>query len=355
MIHLQNYEEWFLLYIDNELTPIQKEMVEQFVWLHPEIRDELEQLKGSVLQDATIKNNDWDFLLKKETTISWEEKALLALDNELNEQQQGEWVNILQENEEARAFYDSLIPTKLIAETIQCPNKETLIRKERRPIVIPIWLRYSSVAAVLTGIVWCAWNQYNPKRIEENIIMTDVSVANKTILDTARPAVQVSKQSNLSHNTVRKVSGDSKREEKTIASSDNVNTQKREMPDKEIFVKTNVDKGIIVSKDIASIETPIEKTMIVPVAVNMINAKTTAVNIDQSSGEAQKVAPPHSGKRMVTLEDAANNNKVFVANTEINTQKLFGWLKRNKFGKSKDNTKKLEIANFEIAVKTNQL
>ncbi len=41
MINLKNYEEWFLLYADNELTASEKESVMAFIALHPDLRQEM--------------------------------------------------------------------------------------------------------------------------------------------------------------------------------------------------------------------------------------------------------------------------------------------------------------------------
>ena len=49
MLTRDNYEEYFLLYVDNELTPEQKAAVEAFVLLHPDLKDELDLLCGTRL------------------------------------------------------------------------------------------------------------------------------------------------------------------------------------------------------------------------------------------------------------------------------------------------------------------
>jgi hypothetical protein len=44
MIDLKNYEEWFLLYADNELSASEKQSVMAFINLHPELHPEMERL-----------------------------------------------------------------------------------------------------------------------------------------------------------------------------------------------------------------------------------------------------------------------------------------------------------------------
>src|SRR5262245_23009154 len=54
-IDRHNYEEYFLLYIDNELTVDQKKQVELFVQENPDLEEELVMLKQSrLIQDDSI-------------------------------------------------------------------------------------------------------------------------------------------------------------------------------------------------------------------------------------------------------------------------------------------------------------
>ena len=45
----ENYEEYLLLYVDNELTAAEKEMVDAFLIVHPELQIELDMLMSTRL------------------------------------------------------------------------------------------------------------------------------------------------------------------------------------------------------------------------------------------------------------------------------------------------------------------
>ena len=66
-INRNNYEEYFLLYADNELTKAERKMVEVFVKENPELKEEFCMLKLTIrLPDEDIKLEDKSFLMKKE-------------------------------------------------------------------------------------------------------------------------------------------------------------------------------------------------------------------------------------------------------------------------------------------------
>jgi len=65
-----NYEEFFLLYVDNELPAAQKREVELFAAMHPELNAELELLRRSKLMhgDETFSFGNKSSLFKTETS-----------------------------------------------------------------------------------------------------------------------------------------------------------------------------------------------------------------------------------------------------------------------------------------------
>src|ERR1700753_968846 len=91
MINRNNYEEYFLLYADNELSAADKKAVEEFIDENPDLAAELNtlsQLKFHPEQDIFF--GDKDSLFRepaKNSSIdnnNYEEYFLLYADNELN-------------------------------------------------------------------------------------------------------------------------------------------------------------------------------------------------------------------------------------------------------------------------------
>ena len=64
-INIHNYEEYFLLYTDKELTSTQKEEVEQFVLQHPQLQDEFLLLQSVKLLPEDIECPDKGRLYKQ--------------------------------------------------------------------------------------------------------------------------------------------------------------------------------------------------------------------------------------------------------------------------------------------------
>src|SRR5690349_19664250 len=89
-INRYNYEEFFLLYVDNELTKAEREEVEAFVHDNPDLEEELVMFRQSKLRpDASIHFTGKESLLKPESAsivneTNYEEFFLLYVDGELN-------------------------------------------------------------------------------------------------------------------------------------------------------------------------------------------------------------------------------------------------------------------------------
>jgi hypothetical protein len=120
MIHLSNYENWFLMYADGELTAAEQEVVLEFVKQNPSLQEEFELLSS--------------IRFRPEENVALEDKFSLTS-------------TYFEEVETKYSFAPDL--------SVQFPNKDLLYKKERTPVVS--MFRYVAVAAatvVTAGIIW---------------------------------------------------------------------------------------------------------------------------------------------------------------------------------------------------------
>jgi hypothetical protein len=82
-INRNNYEEFFLLYTDNELSAGDRKAVEEFVRLHPDLKEELDILIGTILIPQAIEFENKEELYKEEerkvVPIKWWRIAAAAV------------------------------------------------------------------------------------------------------------------------------------------------------------------------------------------------------------------------------------------------------------------------------------
>ena len=158
-INRHNYEEYFILYMDNELSSDDSRMVEEFLALHPDLKEELELLLQYKLSpDTEIFFPGKEELLKVngETPITihnYEEWLVLYTDNELNAKQKFEVEKLIALNPELQKELTLLQRTKLQPEQIVFKDKESLYRKEEKVRSLPIrWWRVAAAVLLLIGL-----------------------------------------------------------------------------------------------------------------------------------------------------------------------------------------------------------
>jgi hypothetical protein len=158
-INRHNYEEYFILYMDNELSSDDSRMVEEFVALHPDLKEELDLLLQYKLSpDTEILFPGKEELLKVngETPITlsnYEDWLVLYTDNELNAEQKIEVEKFIQTNPEVQKELTLIQRTKLHPEQIVFENKESLFRKEEKVRLLPAhWWRVAAAVLLLIGL-----------------------------------------------------------------------------------------------------------------------------------------------------------------------------------------------------------
>ncbi len=185
-IDLTNYEEYFLLYADNELSAKDKLMVDLFIENHPELKEEFEAILQTVFSiDDEAKLNNKSFLYRNDgfiNTSNYEEILVQYFDDELDEDQVAATEHFLAQHPQFNNEADLIKRTKVLPDTlIVFPDKEMLYRKAERVKVVPvIWLRLAAAAILLGFGFWFGSSYLNKTAV------IDPSVANTT---TDNPAV----------------------------------------------------------------------------------------------------------------------------------------------------------------------
>ncbi len=164
-IDRHNYEEYFLLYVDNELSVDQKKQVDLFVQENPDLEEELVMLKQSrLIPDDSIVFDRKHLLMKEEhaphsnsfiNLNNYEQWLIMYVDDELSAEEKRAVERFALGHEHVQQELELFQQAKLQAEEIVFPDKEILYRREKTVRVISIqWWRVA-VAAVLiisTGI-----------------------------------------------------------------------------------------------------------------------------------------------------------------------------------------------------------
>jgi hypothetical protein len=161
LINRNNYEEFLLLYVDNELSAADKACVDDFLQQNPDVQIELQHLQEAVLDiDNSIVFQEKNSLLLP-TAI--ESSMLLLLDNELSKkeaaivQQTIKQDNILA-NQFALLQQTKLSPTD---DSIIFDNKERLYKKEKSKVVPFAWWKLAAAAILIGSGIWIGFKFYN--------------------------------------------------------------------------------------------------------------------------------------------------------------------------------------------------
>jgi hypothetical protein len=139
MINLSNYEDWFLLYADGELTVAEQEAVLQFVKQHPSLQEELDLMLNMRFQPET------EIRLNDHSTLT------------------AEYFNEL---ETTYCFEPDL--------TIQFPDKENLYKRTAAPVIS--MFRFAAVAASIIVTAGLIWWFVGTNSVDQTLVKTEVNV-----------------------------------------------------------------------------------------------------------------------------------------------------------------------------------
>ncbi len=174
-INQHNYEAFFLLYVDGELSATDKLAVDQFVQANPDLASELAMLMDMRLPEESILFGDKDSLFRKESAEvnlqNYEEQFLLYVDNELAPIEKEKVETFVLQHPSLQENFTQLKHTKLPLESMVFANKESLYRKEEKekPVFYMRWQRVA-IAAVLTGIAVLLWTVIPQNNTDQSLL-----------------------------------------------------------------------------------------------------------------------------------------------------------------------------------------
>ncbi len=166
LINRHNYEEFFLLYVDNELTVAERKAVEDFVQQNPDLEEELVMMMQSVLRpDRNIVFGNKESLLKNKPAnglvneSNYEEYFVLYGDNELSNEEKDLVEQFVYKHPQYQAEFELIQQARFIPEHATLyPDKNELYRTEGDHRVIPIgWWKIAVAAIVVLMLGLAAW------------------------------------------------------------------------------------------------------------------------------------------------------------------------------------------------------
>lgn len=165
----QTYESFFLLYVDGELNAEERSEVEQFIQENPDLKEELEMLKGVVIRpENDIVFGDTASLLKNSNPVTienCEEYFVLYGDDELTKEEKEFTEQFVYHHPEQQQNFELIMEARMVPDRqVIFADKESLYRTEKTVRIIPFkWYKIAAAAAVLLFVAGMGWYSYDKK------------------------------------------------------------------------------------------------------------------------------------------------------------------------------------------------
>ncbi|MBN8837490.1 MAG: hypothetical protein J0I09_09535 [Sphingobacteriia bacterium] len=362
-INRNNYEEYFLLYVDGELTTAEKNAVDAFIKQQPDLEAELLALQQTILPQEQISFSVKDALLKNELTAinsaNYEEQFLLYVDNELNAVEKEEVNKFVLQHPQYQQVFTALQQTRLYPEQVLHPDKTSLYKKEERRVVY-LSFKKLAIAAILIGMVILVWtirpavhNDFtNPQGISGPVTANkDRDILKGSVLQP--PASSRQTESNIYSNNkeITPIAAKEIRKEKSsrnnhspvdVASLNNLNPGQSEPVSATPQQALQKNDALVAATD-----APVKTVQTAAGNSKTVQAATIAAHEDH---QQQTLTKQTVYKEIDTNDD--DDNTLYIGNLELNKNRVKGLLKKagRIFAKPKNNEEaSMAIASFPIS------
>lgn len=340
-----NYEEYFLLYADKELSESERKEVEVFVQQHPELKEEFEMILMTInVPEEEVSLADKSFLKKNQQKClidknNYEEIFVLYHDNELTFEEKKEVEAFLRNFPEYFSAFEIIGKAKLTAEIeIFFPQKQSLYRKEKDRKIAPLYiLKYVAAASFAGFAIWFSVSYFNQSANERSVAIKTTLPAdavsnnsNAATMDIGPKELKKDDDSEARQNSVNYVKNDltsgSVAKKNAVKNKATLNTKNTRSMERFIPIKNNAQKEMIASKALINdIPEPLARKD------NSTNSQDVAKNSEPVSINDIDAIKVQHASYAINNEDN-NDNYVFynVTTEEFNKTKVGGFLKKVK-------------------------
>jgi hypothetical protein len=164
-INRNNYETWFIDYLDGRLSDEQETMLQEFLRKNPDLKAELDGISGFSLSSPDGETMDDDFrsrLLKTPEDIpgisTLDQLCIARMEDDLSEDGIRAFDARLAEDEKLEARYEAFRHTRLQADMeVVYPGKKDLLHKTR---VLTPWIITAFSSAAILVLALILWPRY---------------------------------------------------------------------------------------------------------------------------------------------------------------------------------------------------
>lgn len=316
-INRHNYETFFLLYVDNELSAAERKTVDVFVQENPDLQIELALLQDTVMSADDIVLDKKDWLYMEEDITALQEDLLLYADGELNGADRKNVESLIATDKKAKAEWNILQQVKLEPDmAIVFEDKRSLYKKEPASVVPFKWWRVAAAAVLLGFGLWTGVSVYKnsgtTKTGKEGLVKNESNPAdqktNSTLPDNT--TVPVTQQSN-----------DNAATENITSTSGQKNNVSQPGENNKPAVEKSNEQNIISSKENTTVQNNNNKkqdnNLPKPSSQNNNNSvsnETIVQNVSPSNSNSSRV----SGNNEVVVKQAPKENKTIIETVNTN-------------------------------------
>lgn len=366
MVNRNNYEAFFLMYVDGELSATEKEMVEVFVQQNPDLQEELAMLQQVVLlPENEVVFADKNVLYKQTgneiSTSNFEAHFLLYIDNELNLKDKEKVETFVLQHPELQNDFTLLKQTKLKPNTIVCPNKDLLYKKEKeRRVVYMNWYKMAAAAIVIGLMAVLYFVIPINKNLPQNGLVkvggeTTYPTMQKTIVAPTieQPIIHQPNAGVSASNKEKYLVGNQSNIKKNSTAITTITATKPEIVTKAFFKPGSIENlqnpltKILIKEDIAVTNLAVDRTTNSNPKNDIIDVLTTlptVTNVLATNTKTTTIVQQVVYKELNTNDD---QKSLLIGSVEINKDKLRGLLRKAStlFGnKQKNEDDKLLVA-----------